>query len=118
MLAIIETTCFWFFAILGFTGLVHRIIQVIFERMEAKKRYYVLMTVKNEENAVEGMLRSVVWTHLNQRNGSILPEIIVVDLDSTDGTYEILNRLSEEYAFIHPVRKQEYMEYLNSLVEK
>lgn len=118
MLYILETTCFWFFAILGFAGLVRRIIQAAFDRIQAKKRYYVLMTVKNEETAIEGILRSVVWSYLNEKNGSMLPEIIVVDLDSTDGTYEILSRLSEEYPFIHPLTRQEYAQYVNSLVEK
>ena len=118
MLYILETTFFWFFAILGFVGLMHRIIQAIFGKLEKKKRFCVLMTVQNEEKEIEGMLRSVVWSYLNQKNGCILPEIIVIDLDSTDGTYEILQRLSEEYPFIHPITKQEYSHYLNSLVEK
>ena len=39
MLYILETTCFWFFAILGFAGLVRRIIQAAFDRIQAKKRY-------------------------------------------------------------------------------
>ena len=71
-----------------------------------------MITVKNNENTVEGMVRSVVWQQLNSKNGGVLPKILIVDLGSSDDTLDIIKRLARDYSFIRAVSKEEYAQIL------
>ena len=117
MMAILQATFFWFFAIIGFCEIVRRIIFCFFEQKE-KKEMYVILTVKNEEENIEDIVRSIVWKYSSQKNFEPLPHIIVVDLGSTDATFDILEKLTDEYPFLYPMTKDHYIEYLQDIMEK
>ena len=70
----------------------------------------IVVKVRNQEDNIEGIIRSIVWKSID--NGRIIPEILVVDLDSTDDTPDILERLSVRYDFIKVTDKQGYIDYL------
>lgn len=66
--------------------------------------------VKDAEDSVEGLLRSLLW-----ENGE--EEFVVIDFGSADETPEILLRLSEQYPNLHIAEPREYIAYLEQLKE-
>ncbi len=75
-----------------------------------------VLAVKNMEESIEGIVRSVVWKIQNfKEKDNLYPqELIILDLDSTDNTLLILNSLAREYPFIHPMTKTNYISYIES----
>ena len=57
---------------------------------------YLIIAVKNQEEKIEGFLRSSLFKLLYGRE-DYLKNIIVADLDSTDNTKEIAKKLSKDY---------------------
>ena len=113
-----------FFTFLAFYGLLHIIMEIVSAAAQRKRdsdlcrnggicRFYTVITVKNRETDVEGIIRAAAWRQLRLANAGNVPEIYAVDLDSEDKTYEILQRLELEYDFLRALQKEEY---INSLV--
>ena len=74
---------------------------------------HMVITVKNCEESIEGIVRSLVWQILNKPN---LPtDIYIIDLQSSDQTLTISQKLAEEYSFIHTTSKADYIASINSL---
>ncbi len=97
-----------FFAVFGFIQLILRIKDTFFSGNGADN-YAIVVTVKNQQDSVEGIIRAVVWNCLHNLGGKTVPQIIAVDLGSDDDTYKILQRLSDEYDFIKVTNKEEYI---------
>ena len=57
---------------------------------------YVIIAAKNQEKKIEGFLRSFLFRLLYGKEENI-KDVIVVDLNSTDETKEILEKLSLDY---------------------
>ncbi len=74
---------------------------------------YSVITVKNSAETIEGIIRSVAWQM--QNGNSVGSELIVIDLGSDDETFLILKKLGEEYPFIHPMHKTDYISHILSL---
>lgn len=74
--------------------------------------YYVL-TVKNVEDSIEGIIRSLIWQTQTSQTAS--EKLVVIDLDSDDSTQFILKQLAKEYPFIHPMSKTEYINFVSEL---
>ena len=70
---------------------------------------YTVLTVKDRECDVEWIVRDAAQRQLRLANFGNVPEIYVVDLDSNDKTYEILQKLELEYEFLKVLRKDEYI---------
>lgn len=103
----------WFFAIFGVIQFCKYIMESIFEFFRKKEEdQLIVITVKNQQDHIEGILRSVVWKSLNHKRGRQVPNILVVDLGSTDDTYTILERLCKEYQFLAVTDKQGYIDLL------
>ena len=77
---------------------------------------YIIITVKNQQETIEGIIRSVVWKSLNNSNGGIVPNILVVDMGSTDETLNILKRLNIEYNFIEVTDSKNYAKMLEKII--
>ena len=76
---------------------------------------YTVISVKNQADSIEAILRSTVWQMLSQSHSRNVCDIVVIDTGSTDETAAILHSLSCEYEFIHPMTKQQYIELIDSL---
>ncbi len=74
---------------------------------------YSVITVKNSAETIEGIIRSVAWQI--QNGSTVSSELIVIDLGSDDETFLILKKLGEEYPFIHPMHKTDYISHVLSL---
>ncbi len=80
------------------------------------KPIHSVLTIRNMEESIEGIVRSVAWKIQNQKEKDNLypQEMIILDLGSTDNTLLILNSLAKEYPFIHPMTKTNYISYIES----
>lgn len=74
----------------------------------------IVMFVGNQEDSVEGIVRSAAWNEKSQ-NGGDCRDIVVVDLGSEDETFEILMRLQNEYEFVHAVSRENYIEKIQEM---
>lgn len=75
---------------------------------------HMVITIKNAEESIEGIVRSLAWQISNKSN--FPTDVYIVDLASTDQTFLISEKLAEEYTFIHPVSMADYIAFLNNLV--
>ena len=62
---------------------------------------YVVIATKNQEDNIEGFLRSNLVSTLygnkeNQKDLNYIKDILVVDLNSTDNTREIVEKMSKD----------------------
>ena len=75
---------------------------------------YLIIAVKNQEEKIEGFLRSVIFKILYGKD-EYLKNIIVADLKSTDKTKEIVKKLAEEYQTIKPLSWKECKDIMDNI---
>ena len=92
--------------------LMHR---YLFEGSKIIKAPYTVLCVKNQAESIEATVRSLAWHMLAQNKTREVSDIIVVDLGSSDETFDILMCLSREYEFLHPMSKERYIELVGSM---
>lgn len=77
---------------------------------------HLVITVKNAEESIEGVVRSLAWQISNKTDTFFLPaDVFILDLSSTDQTFLIADKLAKEYPFIHPLNIADYIAFLNGL---
>lgn len=102
---------------LAFYGLFEIIRTIIFFFTYSSKKgdgIYLILAVKNQENSIEGFLRSVLFKILYGKENSI-KEIIVTDLNSVDNTKGILQKMAVDYDCVKFVSGKECIEILEEL---
>ena len=92
----ILNTIFWTFAIYGFFSIVKNIIDIFTYTNLQSDGIYVIIAVKNQEEKIEGFLRSSLFKILYGKE-EYLKNIIVADLKSEDKTIEIAKKMEMEY---------------------
>ncbi len=70
---------------------------------------YRVITLKNCEDTAEGLIRSLAWEDIRE-------DVIVIDLDSTDETPEILRRLELEFDFLQVMTSADYRKYCDEVL--
>ncbi len=71
---------------------------------------YTVMAVRNQEETIEGMIRSAAWKSVARQGGRTINDIVVLDLGSEDETREILQKLEQEYDFVHVMSREDYID--------
>jgi len=96
---------------------IYAIIDIIMRFFRFTKRgknyngeIFAVIKVKNQENNLEGIVRSVIWDFLNKNGGTKVPYILIVDLGSEDDTNEIAQKLCQDYDFIYYADEEKYNE--------
>ena len=92
MLNFILATIFWTLALYGLLEIVKTIMCSLEKKDIDSKNTYLIVTVKNGENNIEGIIRVILSEKRYYNN----EEIIAVDLNSNDSTLEILDKLSKD----------------------
>lgn len=105
---------FWTLALYGLFEIIKTILLVYTYTSLKSEGIYMIIAVKNQENRIEGFLRSVLFRFLYGKE-EMIKDIIVTDLDSTDQTKEILNKLSKDYSCIKVTNWKECKEVLDSV---
>lgn len=92
----ITSTIFWTLAIYGLFEIIKNIIYICTYTKFQSNGIYLIIAVKNQEEEIEGFLRSSLFKILYGKE-EYLKNIIVADLKSTDKTKEIAKKLEKEY---------------------
>jgi hypothetical protein len=98
MMDILLKTLITFFAIYGVTQFIKDIF--LFLSREKNCKYTIVVKVKDAQDSLEAIVRMIVWKTLAFTGGHHMPEILIVDMGSTDSTAEIAKRLCNDYSFI------------------
>lgn len=92
MLNFIINVIIWTLALYGAFEIVKTIIYFATTPKTEKKGTYIIITTKNEEEYIEGFLRSVIFKVLYGKEDYI-EQILIADLDSKDNTREIIEKM-------------------------
>ena len=86
----------WVLAIYGLIELIKTIIYTYAYTNLKSNGIYIIVAVKNQANQIEGFIRTTLFRIIYGKEENI-KNIIAVDLNSTDETKQILEKLSNEY---------------------
>ena len=93
--------CFvYFFAMFGIAIVFGKVLRMFKSKSDFDGIEHCIY-LKNAEEAVEGYVRDIISKYPNMKN------LVIVDMDSTDHTYEILEKLQKEYEFIRIIKYSE-----------
>ncbi len=106
----------WVLALYGLFEIIRTIIYTYTYTNLKADGIYVIIAAKNQENKIEGFLRSFLFRLLYGKEENI-KDIIVVDLNSTDETKEIIEKLSHDYENIKVSNWRDCKEILDSVDE-
>lgn len=110
----ILNTILWTFALYGLFEIIKTIINIYTYTNLKSDGIYVIIAVKNQENKIEGFLRSFLFRVIYGKEDYV-KNIIVADLDSKDETINILNRLEKDYEYIKVTNWKECKEVIESI---
>lgn len=103
-----------FFAIYGLVQTILNVFSYIGEhKMFRDKTIYTVLTVKNEEERIEGLVNSLLLKVLKNDNGASNSKIAIVDLDSTDKTLEILEMIKRDKPQIDIYTKKSFIDEIS-----
>lgn len=114
MLDFIINAVIWTLALYGLFEIIKNIIYICSYTNLKSDGIYIIIAAKNQENKIEGFMRSIMFRLLYGKE-EYIKEIITVDLDSKDRTLEILNRLEKEYDCIKVSNWKECEEIINNI---
>lgn len=103
----------WTLAFYGLFEIIKSIIYISLHTNLKSNGIYVMIGVKNQEKDIEGILRTIVFKILYGKEE--IKDVMVVDLDSTDNTKEIIKRLEGECECIKVVNWKECKEVLEAI---
>ena len=89
----------WVLALYGLFEIIKTIIYTYTYTNLKADGIYVIVAAKNQEKRIEGFLRSLLFRIIYGKEESV-KDIIVVDLNSTDETKKIMEKLSGDYDVI------------------
>ena len=116
MLEFILSTIFWTLAFYGLFELVKNIIYICTYTKLKSDGIYVIIAVKNQEDKIEGFLRSILFKILYGREEE-LKNVIVADLKSKDDTKTIAKKLSKDYECLKVLSWKETRELMDNVDE-
>ncbi len=75
---------------------------------------YKILTVKNNEDCIEGVINSLIKEMHTGQSSIQKPKIIVIDFGSSDTTLKIVEKLSYKYDFIQILHSDSYINMVSS----
>lgn len=116
MLNFILNGIFWVLALYGLIEIIKNIIYICTYTNLKSDGIYVIIATKNQENKIEGFLRTLLFRIMYGKEECV-KDVIVTDLNSTDDTMKILNKLSRDYDNIKVTNWKECKEVIDSIKE-
>ncbi|MFR5683691.1 MAG: glycosyltransferase [Clostridia bacterium] len=114
MVEFILNTILWTLAIYGFIEIIKNVLYIFtYTRLKSDGIYFII-AVRNQENKIEGFLRSVLFRFLygNEEN---VKDVIEADLGSKDTTKEILEKMQKDYPDIKVTNWHECKEIIDNI---
>lgn len=106
----------WTLALYGLIEIIRNVIYICTYTNLKPDGIYLIVAVKNQENKIEGFLRSILFRILYGKE-DVIKDIIVTDLDSTDSTTDILSKLATDYDCIKVSNWRECKDLLDNIDE-
>ena len=117
MLDFITNSIIWIFAIYGLIEIIKTVYYICtYTKLESDGIYFII-TVKNQEDKIEGFLRSILFRMIYGKE-EYIKNVIVADLGSTDGTKEIIEKMSKDYKNINLVDWKTCKELIDNMDKK
>ena len=110
----ILNTIFWTLALYGLFEIIKNIIYISTYTKFKSDGIYLIIAVKNQEEKIEGFLRSVIFKILYGKD-EYLKNIIVADLKSSDKTKEIVKILADVYQTLKPLSWKECKDIMDNI---
>ena len=107
-------TIFWTLAFYGLYELIKNILYISEYTKFKAKGIYLIIAVKNQEDKIEGFLRSSLFKILYGKE-EYIKNIIVADLKSDDKTKEIAKKMSEDYEQLKVISWKECKDIIDTL---
>lgn len=104
----------WTLALYGLFEIIKQIIYMYTYTNLKADGIYIIIAVKNQEEKIEGFLRSTLFKIFYGKEETI-KNIIVADLNSTDKTKEIVDKISEDYECIKTTNWKECKEIIDNI---
>lgn len=104
----------WTLALYGLFDLVKQIVNMITYTNLRADGIYIIIAVKNQEEKIEGFLRSSLFKIFYGKE-EYIKDVIVADLGSTDGTKEIINKMSLDYDCVKTTNWKECKEIIDNI---
>ena len=117
MIEFVLNTIFWTLAIYGLFEIIKNIIYISTYTRFKSDGIYVIIAVKNQEEKIEGFLRSILFKILYGRE-EYLKNIIVADLNSSDNTKDIVRKLSKDYDILKVTSWKDCKEIMDNVDEQ
>ncbi len=106
----------WVLALYGLFEIIKTIIYTYTYTNLRADGIYVIIAAKNQERRIEGFIRSVLFRIIYGKEENI-KDVIVVDLNSSDETKDILEKLSNDYDEIKIANWRECKELIDNIDE-
>ena len=113
-LEFILNTIFWTLALYGLFEIIKNIIYISTYTKMQSDGIYLIIAVKNQEEKIEGFLRSIIFKILYGKEDWI-KNIIVADLKSDDSTKEIAKKISSDYDCLNVTTWKECKDIIDSV---
>lgn len=107
-------TIFWTLAFYGLYELIKNILYISEYTKFKAKGIYLIIAVKNQEDKIEGFLRSSLFKILYGKE-EYIKNIILADLKSDDKTKEIAKKMSEDYEQLKVISWKECKDIIDNL---
>lgn len=105
----------WTLALYGLIEIIKTIIYIYTYTNFNSDGIYVIIATKNQEEKVEGFLRTTIFKICGKEE---LPKnIIITDLDSSDNTLKIINNLQKEYGFVKFLKWKDCKQLMENIKE-
>lgn len=114
MIEFLLNTCFWTLALYGLFEIIKNIITLSTYTKFKSDGIYVIIAVKNQEEKIEGFLRSILFKILYGRE-DVLKNIVVADLESKDKTKEIAKKLAKDYEVLKVTSWKECKDIMDNI---
>ena len=112
----ISSVIFWTLAIYGLLEIIKNIVYIFTYTRFRSNGIYLIIAVKNQEEEIEGFLRSSLFKIMYGKE-DYLKNIIVADLKSSDRTKEIAKKLESEYDCLKVTNWKECKDIIDNVNE-
>lgn len=116
MLEFVLNTIFWTLAIYGLFEIIKNIIYINTYTKFKLDGIHVIIAVKNQEEVIEGFLRSIIFKILYGRE-EYFKNVIVADLQSIDNTKEIAKKIAKDYEILKVTSWKECKDIIDNVNE-
>lgn len=117
MLDFILNGIVWVLALYGLIEIIKTIYYACICSKIKTNGIYFIIAVKNQEEKIEGFMRSILFRILYGKEENI-NDIIISDLGSSDNTKEILEKLQQDYKYINLLDWKTCKDLIDNVNEK